>query len=131
MTEEQATSSTGAAQEVERIRDIIFGSQMRDYEKRFQTVQRDWTRLQQELDRLSDQMSEQDQEQSKKLQALRGEMRQADDDLRDELRQAVDQLMTDKMDRVALGDMFVELGQRLKTGGSLSDLLGQLTEGEG
>ena len=131
MTEEQAASSTGAAQEVERIRDIIFGSQMRDYEKRFQTVQRDWTRLQQELDRLSDQMSEQDQEQSKKLQALRGEMRQADDDLRDELRQAVDQLMTDKMDRVALGDMFVELGQRLKTGGSLSDLLGQLTEGEG
>ena len=131
MTEEQAASSTGAAQEVERIRDIIFGSQMRDYEKRFQTVQRDWTRLQQELDRLSDQMSEQDQEQSKKLQALRGEMRQADDDLRDELRQAVDQLMTDKMDRVALGDLFVELGQRLKTGGSLSDLLGQLTEGEG
>ena len=131
MTEEQTTSSTGAAQEVERIRDIIFGSQMREYEKRFQTVQRDWTRLQQELDRLSDQISEQDQEQSKKLQALRGEMRQADADLRDELRQAVDQLMADKMDRVALGDLFVELGQRLKTGGSLSDLLGQLTEGKG
>ena len=130
MTEEQATSSAGAAQEVERIRDIIFGSQMRDYEQRFQVVQRDLNRLQQELDRLADQVSEQDREQSKKLQSLRGEMRQSDDDLRDELRQAVDQLITDKMDRVALGDMFVEMGQRLKTGGSLSDLLGTLGEAE-
>jgi predicted nucleic acid-binding Zn-ribbon protein len=130
MTEEQAVSSTGAPQEVDRIRDIIFGSQMRDYDKRFQTVQRDLNRLQQELDRLSDQLSEQDQEQSKKLQSLRSEMRQADDDLRDELRQAVDQLTTDKTDRIVLGDMLVEMGQRLKTCGSLSDLLGQLTEGE-
>jgi predicted nucleic acid-binding Zn-ribbon protein len=126
MTEEQAASSAGTAQEVDRIRDIIFGSQMREYEQRFQVVQRDLNRLQQELDRLADQLSEQDREQSKKLQALRGEMRQADDDLRDELRQAVDQLMTAKVDRVALGDMFVEMGQRLKTGGSLSDLLGAL-----
>lgn len=126
MTEEQAASSAGTAQEVDRIRDIIFGSQMREYEQRFQVVQRDLNRLQQELDRLADQLSEQDREQSKKLQALRGEMRQADDDLREELRQAVDQLMTAKVDRVALGDMFVEMGQRLKTGGSLSDLLGVL-----
>ena len=104
MTEEQAASSAGTVQEVDRIRDIIFGSQMRDYDQRFQIVQRDLSRLQQELDRLADQMSEQDREQSKKLQALRGEMRQADDDLRDELRQAVDQLTADKMDRAALGD---------------------------
>ena len=131
MTGEQATSSAGSAQEVERIRDIIFGAQMRDYEQRFQVVQRDLSRLQQELDRLADQMSEQDREQSKRLQSLRGEMRQSDDDLRDELRQAVDQLMTDKMDRVALGDLFVEMGQRLKTGGAWSDLLGQLAEDKG
>ena len=131
MMAEQPTASTGTAQEVDRIRDIIFGAQMRDYEQRFQVVQRDLNRLQQELDRLADQMSEQDQAQSKKLQSLRGEMRQADDDLRDELRQAADQLMTEKMERAALGDLFVEMGQRLKTGSSLSDLLGELTEDKG
>lgn len=128
---EQSTSPTAAPQEVDRIRDIIFGSQMREYEQRFQTLQRDLVRLQQELDRLNDQLGEQDREQGKKLQSLRGEMRQADDGLRDELRQAVDQLMAGKMDRAVLGDMFVEVGQRLKTGGSLSDLLGDLTEGKG
>lgn len=130
MTDEQAPSSAGSVQEVERIREIIFGSQMRDYEQRFQLAQRDLSRLQQELDRLAGQLSEQDREQSKKLQTLRGEMRQADDDLRDEMRQSVDQLMIDKMDRVVLGELFVEMGQRLKSGGSLSDLVGALGEAE-
>ncbi len=120
---EQATSGAGTAQEVERIRDIIFGPQMRDYEQRFQAVQRDLSRLQQELDRLANQLSEQDREQGKKLQSLRGEMRQADDDLRDELRQKAQQLMTDKVDRIALGDLFIELGTHLKAGGALADLL--------
>jgi chromosome segregation ATPase len=131
MSEEQSSSPTGTPEEVDRIRNIIFGAQMRDYDQRFQTIRRDLGRLQQALTRLSDQLSEQDQDQGKKLQALRGEMRQADDDLRQELREAADQLMGDKMDRAALGDMFIELGQRLKSGGSLADLLGQLTEGEG
>ena len=120
---EQTGSGAGTAQEVERIRDIIFGPQMRDYEQRFQAVQRDLSRLQQELDRLNEQLSEQDREQGKKLQALRGEMRQADDDLRDELRQKAQQLMTDKVDRVALGELFIELGTHLKAGGALADLL--------
>jgi hypothetical protein len=120
---EQAMSGAGTAQEVERIRDIIFGPQMRDYEQRFQAVQRDLSRLQQELDRLTDQLSEQDREQGKRLQSLRGEMRQADDDLRAELRQKAQQLMTDKVDRVALGELFIELGTHLKAGGALADLL--------
>jgi predicted nucleic acid-binding Zn-ribbon protein len=120
---EQAMSGAGTAQEVERIRDIIFGPQMRDYEQRFQAVQRDLSRLQQELDRLTDQLSEQDREQGKKLQSLRGEMRQADDDLRAEVRQKAQQLMTDKVDRVALGELFIELGTHLKAGGALADLL--------
>jgi chromosome segregation ATPase len=131
MAEERAATSTGAPQEVDRIRDIIFGSQMRDYDQRFQTIQRDLDRLQQELGRLSDQLSEQDQGQTKKLQSLRSEVRQSDDDLRQELRQAVDRLMADKMDRAALGDLFVEMGQRLKSGGSLSDMLNQLAESQG
>lgn len=120
---EQTVSGAGTAQEVERIRDIIFGPQMRDYEQRFQAAQRDLSRLQQELDRLNERLSEQDREQGTKLQALRGEMRQADDDLRDELREKAQQLMTDKVDRVALGELFIELGTHLKAGGALADLL--------
>ena len=58
-------------------------------------------------------------------------MRQADDGLRDELRQTAQNLTADKVDRVALGEMFVELGTQLKSGGSLADLLEGLEEKEG
>jgi chromosome segregation ATPase len=130
MTDEQAEAmpQLTPSQEVVRIRDIIFGSQMQDYEQRFDVVQRDLDRLQQEIDRLSEQLADQDGNQSKKLQNLRQEMRKADKDLREELRQTAQKLMTDKVDRVAMGDLFIELGTHLKTGGSLADLLKDLGE---
>lgn len=126
----QAETEKGAVQEVDRIRDIIFGSQMRDYDQNFQAVQRDLERLQGEIDRLTEQLADQDSEQSKKLQTLRREMRETDDGLRGELRQTAQQLATDKVDRAALGELFIELGTQLKTGGSLAALLKGLEEKE-
>lgn len=126
MTDESAVKATPqveAPREVDRIRDIILGPQLREYEQRFQIIQRDLERLQQELDHLTEQLANQDSEQSKKLQALRRDMRQGDDDLRGELRQTAQKLTTDKVDRVTLGELFVELGTHLKMGGSLADLL--------
>jgi sirohydrochlorin ferrochelatase len=130
MSDEQvnAISQVEAPQEVDRIRDIIFGHQMRDYDQRFQIVRRDLERLQQELDRLAERLAEQDSSQAKRLQELRQEMRRADDDLRDELRQATQTLTDDKVDRVALGELFIELGTHLKSGGFLVDLLKDLAE---
>ena len=132
MTDEKtkAASETEPAQEVERIRDIIFGTQMRDYEQKFQTVQRGLDRLQAEIDRLTEQLGDQDSDQGKKLQNLRQEMRKADNGLRDELRETSQKLATDKIDRAALGELFIELGTQLKTGGSLVDLLKGLDEKE-
>ena len=79
----KATSQAESAQEVERIRDIIFGTQMRDYDQQFQTMQRDLERLEQEIDRLNEQLVDQDDAHGKKLQSLRREMRKADDSLRE------------------------------------------------
>jgi seryl-tRNA synthetase len=114
------------AQEVERIRDIIFGAQMRDYDGRFETVQRDLDRLQGDIDRLSKRLSEQESSHNKQLGDLRQEMRQADDDLRDELRETAQRLTTDKVDRTVLGDLFIQLGKQVKADGSLTDLVAEL-----
>ena len=132
MSDEQVEASAPmeAPQEVDRIRDIIFGPQMRDYEQQFKNVQRDLERLQQELDRLTEKLADQNSDQNKKLQALRRELRQADDDLRDELRETAKKLTIDKVDRMALGELFIELGTHLKTGGSLADLLKGLEKSE-
>jgi predicted nucleic acid-binding Zn-ribbon protein len=132
MADEQTeiTPQTESVQEVDRIRDIIFGPQMRDYQQRFQMFQRDLERLQQEIDRLTEQLADQDSSQSKKLQNLRREMRKADDGLRDELRETAQRLTVEKVDRIAQGDLFIELGTHLKTGGSLDELLKSLEEQE-
>ncbi|UCC62799.1 MAG: HAMP domain-containing histidine kinase [Anaerolineae bacterium] len=76
MTDEQTPvgSQVDMGQEVDRIRDIIFGAQMREYQHHFQAIQRDLDRLQQQIDRLAEQLGEQDRNQGKKLQDLRREM---------------------------------------------------------
>lgn len=68
-------SAASTPQEVDRIRDIIFGPQIRDYEQRFQALQRDAERLQQEIDRLTEQLADQDGEQNKRIQAVRRDLR--------------------------------------------------------
>jgi DNA anti-recombination protein RmuC len=127
MSDEQLQANS---QDVERIRDIIFGTQMRDYQQRFEAVQRDLARLQQQLDRLTEQLAEQDSNQGKKVQSLRQEVRQADDDLRSELRETAQKLAVDKVERVDLGRLFLEIGTRLTEGRSVGELLKSLVEGE-
>jgi predicted nucleic acid-binding Zn-ribbon protein len=127
MSDEQLRASS---QDVERIRDIIFGTQMRDYQQQFNALQRDVNRLQKEIDRLQEQLVEQDSAQEKKLQALRLDMRQADDDLRLEMRETARKLTADKVERVDLGRLFLEIGTYLTEGRSVGDLLTTFIEGE-
>ena len=121
--ENQGGSSLGSMQDVGRIREIIFGSQMRDYEGRFRLLQRDLENLKDELEALREQAGKQDKDQSKKLQKLRDDTRQSDDDLRAEMREAVDRLTMDKVDRSTLGDILIEMGNRLKADSALGSML--------
>lgn len=43
-------------QQVERIRDIVFGAQMREYDQRFATISRDFARVQQEMTNANEQI---------------------------------------------------------------------------
>lgn len=114
--------------DVDRVRDIIFGPQMREYDQRFLVVQRDIDRLRQELEQLNEQLAEAEREQNRRVQNLRREARQSDDDLRAELRQSTQRLMFEKVDRMALGDLLIEMGNHLKNGSLLSDTLGLLND---
>ena len=164
-----------STEKVSRVRDLIFGQEMRNYEQKFEHLTRDVQRLQNELNqlttqlseqgaRLSQQVSEQDErlttrlstqekEQSQRVQALAGqftrelqesdqkhaqneqelrqELRVMEDGLRTDLREAVQQLADQKADRLALGDMFIELGTLLKNQDSEQIMVSLLDELEG
>jgi len=126
MANSQTSPQGNQSQEVDRVRDILFGPQLRDYEQRFEAVHRDLERLQDEIDHLTDQLRTQGADHQKQQQKLHREMRQGDDQLRAELRQAAQQLMTEKVDRVDLGQLFIELGTHLKKGVPIADVLKDL-----
>jgi chromosome segregation ATPase len=122
----QITPGTETAEELGRIRDILFGHQMRDYQQRFEAMRRDLERLQGELDRLRQQLAEQDAEQEKKLGSLRQEARDADEALRSELRETAARLTDQKTDRAVLAEWFIQVGANLKGGGSIDGVLKSL-----
>ena len=128
MSTKNVTEKVTGGQDLERIREILFGQTIRDYDSRFSSVSRDAERMQKSIDQLSQQLAEQQAENSRKLQELRKEMRESEDSLRTELRDVNQRLTEEKMDKQVLGDLFIELGNQIKTGaifsGVLEDLLG-------
>jgi|GEM_PF-1829689 len=131
---------------VDRIRDIIFGQQIQDYDAKFEKIWSQFSNIDQQLERIIEKISEQERDfdsqlenQKKKFEA---ELSQLDSDFsrqladaavenqekadalaktitalskstKKDLTKAAEQLTNLKMDRTALGDMFVLLGQNL------------------
>jgi len=126
----QPALAMGSDQQIDRVRELIVGPHLREYGQRLQDQSRDMERLQQEIARLSEQLASQEQEQSKRVQTVRQELRDGDEALRSELRSTAQQLTADKMDRSALGELFIELGNQIKAGGSLSNFLSDLLAAE-
>lgn len=106
---------TGSAEKVERIRDIIFGTQMRDYTQRFDALTRDLARVSQEVSQLTEQMKEQESRLRRELrqeterlqtqlqeqdQARQQQIQQLDQRLSDQL-QALDQKQTESAQSLA------------------------------
>ncbi|MBX3013494.1 MAG: hypothetical protein KF832_18380 [Caldilineaceae bacterium] len=64
---ESLVSVTDSVDKVERIRDLLFGSQLRDYTQRFDAINRDLSRLTQETTRLNELLQEQENKFTKLL----------------------------------------------------------------
>jgi len=56
-----------STEKVERIRDLIFGQQIRDYSQKFDVINKDLTRLQGLINRLTDEVREQERSFTQKL----------------------------------------------------------------
>jgi len=127
MTDDQLQATS---QDVERIRDIIFGTQMRSYQQRFEVLQQELARLRQDIENLTERLANQERSQEKKAEALRSEACQATDDLRNELREATQRLSSEKVERIDLGQLLLKIGNHLTEGRSLGDLPENLAEVE-
>lgn len=148
------SQETQTVAEVDRIRDIIFGPQMRNYEQQFKRLASQVDRLGKQLEDLTSAFEQQTsqsqsetrqalddfrQEQSSRLdqqvtelraetRKLANDMRKQGTDLRDEIMEAIHALEDGKTNRLDLSDLLIEMGTRLKQQMGLADLLGQLED---
>jgi DNA anti-recombination protein RmuC len=129
--------------ELDRIRDIIFGSQMQTYDGQFDHLVNQLSLLDRKLDEirteLSQQLSDQQARAEETQRALSDRIGQAEsdlnaqahqlaDELRSEFSQALEDLREDKASRLDVGDVLVEMGTRLKQQFAVADLIGKLDE---
>jgi uncharacterized protein YukE len=128
---------TESKEKVDRVRDILFGSYVRDYGQKFDRLNQELMRLNQEMERLQEQLREQDKRQIQQLQSAEQRLVQAIYDLDarhteqaqqlgvrmqstervvfDEVSRLSNQLNHSKADRTLLADLLIELGTNLKT----------------
>lgn len=79
------TSQRLQGAEVDRLRQVIFGPQMEEYERRFADVQREIERVGNDLRLVQDTVSDFEKRQTKRLDALEREMRRANDEMQREI----------------------------------------------
>lgn len=116
-----------------RIREILFGAQMREYEQRFQSHQARMQDLQNQIDALAAhtdarlqelradtqrQFSELRADIHRQFEELHAEMQRRFEALEAQLSAHVERLTYEKTTRFDLGDMLIEIGERLKRDGS-------------
>jgi vacuolar-type H+-ATPase subunit I/STV1 len=143
-----ATAGAAPTDKVERIRELLFGTQNREYVRRFTSLEHSFTQsqqqLQQQLQRLSEQLRAQEEQTAQQLQilaqkqaeqvaAVEQQLRAIQAAVLAELRDASGQLDRAKVDRAALGTLFAELATTLQASvatatPSVTDWLTQLEE---
>jgi hypothetical protein len=128
MSTQTNQNPAASPQDLERVREILFGGVIRDHDARFVTLQRDLERLQKALDRSNEQLAAQDSAQSRKLQEARQDFQVSVDELRAEMRSAVKRLSDEKVDKEQLGNLLIEMGNQIKGSGMLSAVLDGLLQ---
>lgn len=97
---ENLVSVTDSVDKVERIRDLLFGTNMRDYTQRFDAISRDLSRLTQETVRITETIQEQENKFTKLLRQeidrLAAQLQEQDKRSQQQLQQ-VDQRLTDQI----------------------------------
>jgi DNA repair exonuclease SbcCD ATPase subunit len=100
---------------IDQIRQLIFGEQLQDYDRRFQEFQK-------KLDQLNKELQDSREETDKKLSDLQKSIKKDMDTHIKTIEKQLSDLSEDKLDRAKLADQLVDLAMRLK-GTSILDNL--------
>jgi len=103
-----------AGQNIDQIRELIFGEYIQKYERRFKDIAQDSKKLNQLVEELRQQLAAEAEIQKAEQQKKIGDLKKS---IQSELQKAVKQiesLQSDKVDSLQLANLLIDLGMRLK-----------------
>ncbi|NPA90231.1 MAG: hypothetical protein GXO55_02080 [Chloroflexi bacterium] len=118
------TSST-QADEISRVRDILFGSYMREYERRFRNLEDELERQKERLEELWQRVDALESKVDTSHREVLAEIRKQLDQLYARLQKRIAQVEEESVDKGILGDLLIEFGSRIK-GGTVTESIQEL-----
>ena len=103
-----------AGQNIDQIRELIFGEYIQKYERRFKEIAQDNKKLNQIIEDLKQQLAADVEKEKTEQQKKMGDLKR---NIQSELQKAVKQIesiQADKVDRLQLANLLIDLGMRLK-----------------
>lgn len=112
-------SSNNEIQKINAIRDIIFGSDMQEYENKFETLKKElddrYEKQKKDLQKLQKAIDSKMDDLKDHVEELRRQFDTRVDSLTSDVNQELDQLRDEKTDRHALGALLEEIGRKLQS----------------
>jgi uncharacterized protein involved in exopolysaccharide biosynthesis len=101
-------------QNIDQIRDLIFGEQIRDYDRKFKDSAQQLKKLNDTLEVFRQQIQDDLKTQKENIDQQLKKISQSIKTIEKELNQEIQTLRNDKTDRLQLANLFIDLGMRLK-----------------
>ena len=108
-----------------QIRELIFGEKIREYERRFSTLEEKLAEFQASLNSQNEKMENLKADLQQNTKETNAQVSEAIESLRKELLKKIEELANDKTDRLQIGNYLIELGMRLKGENVMDQLLEQ------
>ena len=115
---------TSSGQNIDQIRDLIFGEQIQKYDRRFKELAQEGKKLNGLIDEMLQKLvAESDKQKAdleqkinevkKDFQKIQANLQQAVKEIGN-LKSSIDGLQSDKVDRIQIANLLIDLGMRLK-----------------
>lgn len=112
-------NSNNEIQKINAIRDIIFGSDMQEYENKFDTLKKElddrYEKQKKDLQKLQKAIDSKMDDLKDHVEELRKQFDTRVDSLTSDVNQELDQLRDEKTDRHTLGALLEEIGRKLQS----------------
>jgi len=106
-----------SGQNIDQIRDLIFGEQIQKYERRFKEFAQDSKKLNELIEEVRQQLAAdsemQKAELEQKINAVKKDLQKIQSNLQQAVKE-VEGLQSDKVDRLQMANLLIDLGMRLK-----------------